>query len=88
MTSSRIQKNPVLQQVACLGYSSVVNRYCSQTSACPKEALQVGECTLVIVHYFGLTLFGSGMNMLTRHFLTISQLDKCTFHWPPSEQRQ
>ncbi|OXB55466.1 hypothetical protein ASZ78_012898 [Callipepla squamata] len=40
MTSSRIQKNPMLQQVACLGYSSVVNRYCSQTSACPKEALQ------------------------------------------------
>lgn len=43
MTSSRIQKNPMLQQVACLGYSSVVNRYCSQTSACPKEALQVGS---------------------------------------------
>uniref|UniRef100_A0A8C2T9M1 Vitellogenin-2 n=1 Tax=Coturnix japonica TaxID=93934 RepID=A0A8C2T9M1_COTJA len=40
MTSSRIQKNPMLQQVACLGYSSVVHRYCSQTSACPKEALQ------------------------------------------------
>ncbi|NWT52739.1 VIT2 protein, partial [Erythrocercus mccallii] len=40
VTSSRIQKNPVLQQVASLGYSSVVNRYCSQTSACPKEALQ------------------------------------------------
>uniref|UniRef100_U3JA11 Uncharacterized protein n=1 Tax=Anas platyrhynchos platyrhynchos TaxID=8840 RepID=U3JA11_ANAPP len=40
MTSSRIQRSPMLQQVACLGYSSVVNRYCSQTSACPKEALQ------------------------------------------------
>uniref|UniRef100_A0A8B9Q6K7 Phosvitin n=1 Tax=Apteryx owenii TaxID=8824 RepID=A0A8B9Q6K7_APTOW len=40
VTSSRIQKNPMLQQVACLGYSSVINRYCSQTSACPKEALQ------------------------------------------------
>ncbi|XP_041277535.1 vitellogenin-2-like [Onychostruthus taczanowskii] len=40
VTSSRIQKNPVLQQVASLGYSSVVNRYCSQTSTCPKEALQ------------------------------------------------
>ncbi|NXF32796.1 VIT2 protein, partial [Nyctibius bracteatus] len=40
VTSSRIQKSPMLQQVACLGYSSVVNRYCSQTSACPKEALQ------------------------------------------------
>ncbi|KAM6396382.1 vitellogenin-2-like [Pluvialis apricaria] len=40
ITSSRIQKSPMLQQVACLGYSSVVNRYCSQTSACPKEALQ------------------------------------------------
>ncbi|XP_054240102.1 vitellogenin-2-like [Indicator indicator] len=40
VTSSRIQKSPILQQVACLGYSSVVNRYCSQTSACPKEALQ------------------------------------------------
>ncbi|XP_037260290.1 vitellogenin-2-like [Falco rusticolus] len=40
MTSSRIQKSPMLQQVACLGYSSVVNRYCSQTSTCPKEALQ------------------------------------------------
>ncbi|NXA95386.1 VITA2 protein, partial [Melanocharis versteri] len=40
VTSSRIQKNPMLQQVASLGYSSVVNRYCSQTSACPKEALQ------------------------------------------------
>ncbi|NXQ18065.1 VIT2 protein, partial [Peucedramus taeniatus] len=40
VTSSRIQKNPVLQQLASLGYSSLVNRYCSQTSACPKEALQ------------------------------------------------
>ncbi|NXN38054.1 VITA2 protein, partial [Rhinoptilus africanus] len=40
MTSSRIQKSPMLQQVACLGYSSVINRYCSQISACPKEALQ------------------------------------------------
>ncbi|XP_066411664.1 vitellogenin-2-like isoform X6 [Molothrus aeneus] len=40
VTSSRIQKNPLLQQLASLGYSSVVNRYCSQTSACPKEALQ------------------------------------------------
>ncbi|KFV67265.1 Vitellogenin-2, partial [Dryobates pubescens] len=40
VTSSRIQKSPVLQQVASLGYSSVVSRYCSQTSACPKEALQ------------------------------------------------
>lgn len=30
----------MLQQLASLGYSSVVNRYCSQTSACPKEALQ------------------------------------------------
>ncbi|XP_014794496.1 PREDICTED: vitellogenin-2-like [Calidris pugnax] len=40
MSSSRIQKSPMLQQVACLGYSSVVNRYCSQISACPKEALQ------------------------------------------------
>ncbi|NWR93798.1 VIT2 protein, partial [Furnarius figulus] len=40
VTSSRIQKSPMLQQVASLGYSSVVNRYCSQTSACPKEALQ------------------------------------------------
>uniref|UniRef100_A0A8C5TWC7 Phosvitin n=1 Tax=Malurus cyaneus samueli TaxID=2593467 RepID=A0A8C5TWC7_9PASS len=40
VTSSRIQKNSVLQQLASLGYSSVVNRYCSQTSACPKEALQ------------------------------------------------
>ncbi|XP_066049215.1 vitellogenin-2-like [Chamaea fasciata] len=40
VTSSRIQKNPVLQQLASLGYSSVVNRYCSQTSSCPKEALQ------------------------------------------------
>ncbi|NXX30013.1 VIT2 protein, partial [Nicator chloris] len=40
LTSSRIQKNPVLQQLASLGYSSVVNRYCSQISACPKEALQ------------------------------------------------
>ncbi|NXX13848.1 VIT2 protein, partial [Podargus strigoides] len=40
MTSSRIQKSPMLQQVASLGYSSVVNRYCSQTPACPKEALQ------------------------------------------------
>ncbi|NXO63901.1 VIT2 protein, partial [Phainopepla nitens] len=40
VTSSRIQKNPMLQQLASLGYSSVVNRYCSQTSACPKEALQ------------------------------------------------
>ncbi|KFZ64563.1 Vitellogenin-2, partial [Antrostomus carolinensis] len=39
MTSSRIQKSPTLQHVACLGYSSVVNRYCSQTSSCPKEAL-------------------------------------------------
>ncbi|NXX47124.1 VIT2 protein, partial [Tricholaema leucomelas] len=40
VTSSRIQKSAILQQVACLGYSSVVNRYCSKTSACPKEALQ------------------------------------------------
>ncbi|NXJ74284.1 VIT2 protein, partial [Trogon melanurus] len=40
ITSSRIQKSPTLQQVACLAYSSVVNRYCSQTPACPKEALQ------------------------------------------------
>ncbi|NXI18038.1 VIT2 protein, partial [Irena cyanogastra] len=40
VTSSRIQKNPTLQQLASLAYSSVVNRYCSQTSACPKEALQ------------------------------------------------
>ncbi|PKU48340.1 vitellogenin-2-like [Limosa lapponica baueri] len=40
MTSSRIQKSPMLQQVACLGYSSVVNRYCSQIPACPKEVLQ------------------------------------------------
>ncbi|XP_051652072.1 vitellogenin-2-like [Manacus candei] len=40
VTSSRIQKSPLLQQVASLAYSSVVNRYCSQTSACPKEALQ------------------------------------------------
>ncbi|NWW90563.1 VIT2 protein, partial [Rhynochetos jubatus] len=40
MTSSRIQRSPMLQQVACLGYSSVVNRYCSQTPACPKEAVQ------------------------------------------------
>ncbi|NWU85272.1 VIT2 protein, partial [Onychorhynchus coronatus] len=40
VTSSRIQKSPMLQQVASLGYSSVVNRYCSQTSLCPKEALQ------------------------------------------------
>ncbi|NWT31998.1 VIT2 protein, partial [Cardinalis cardinalis] len=40
VTSSRIQKNPLLQQLASLGYSSVVNRYCSQTSSCPKEALQ------------------------------------------------
>ncbi|KAM6305553.1 vitellogenin-2-like [Aegotheles albertisi] len=40
MTSSRIQKSPMLQQVAWLGYSSVVSRYCSQTSTCPKEALQ------------------------------------------------
>ncbi|NXF90935.1 VITA2 protein, partial [Eubucco bourcierii] len=40
VTSSRIQKSAILQQVAYLGYSSVVNRYCSQTSACPKEALQ------------------------------------------------
>ncbi|NXI48061.1 VIT2 protein, partial [Galbula dea] len=40
ITSSRIQKSPMLQQVASLGYSSVVSRYCSQTSACPKEALQ------------------------------------------------
>ncbi|XP_030351580.1 vitellogenin-2-like isoform X2 [Strigops habroptila] len=40
ITSSRIQKSPMLQQVACLGYSSVVNKYCSQTSSCPKEALQ------------------------------------------------
>ncbi|XP_010580873.1 PREDICTED: vitellogenin-2-like [Haliaeetus leucocephalus] len=40
VTSSRIQKSPMLQQVAYLGYSSVINRYCSQTSACPKEALQ------------------------------------------------
>ncbi|OWK64502.1 Vitellogenin-2 [Lonchura striata] len=40
VTSSRIQKNSMLQQLASLGYSSVVNRYCSQTSVCPKEALQ------------------------------------------------
>ncbi|NXQ63043.1 VIT2 protein, partial [Anthoscopus minutus] len=40
VTSSRIQKNPMLQQLASLGYSSVVNRFCSQTSTCPKEALQ------------------------------------------------
>ncbi|NXU09010.1 VIT2 protein, partial [Pardalotus punctatus] len=40
VTSSRIQKNPMLQQLASLAYSSVVNRYCSQTSICPKEALQ------------------------------------------------
>ncbi|NXX70555.1 VIT2 protein, partial [Spizella passerina] len=40
VTSSRVQKNPLLQQLASLGYSSVVNRYCSQSSACPKEALQ------------------------------------------------
>ncbi|XP_041573748.2 vitellogenin-2 [Taeniopygia guttata] len=40
VTSSRIQKNPMLQQLASLGYSSVVNRYCSQTSVCPKEVLQ------------------------------------------------
>ncbi|NWH74643.1 VIT2 protein, partial [Piaya cayana] len=40
MTSARIQKNPMLHQAACLGYSSVVNRYCSQAPACPKEALQ------------------------------------------------
>ncbi|XP_069718238.1 vitellogenin-2-like [Phaenicophaeus curvirostris] len=40
MASARIQKNPMLHQAACLGYSSVVNRYCSQASTCPKEALQ------------------------------------------------
>ncbi|NWV22764.1 VIT2 protein, partial [Origma solitaria] len=40
VTSSRIQKNPALQQLSSLAYSSVVNRYCSQTSICPKEALQ------------------------------------------------
>ncbi|NXN97017.1 VIT2 protein, partial [Rhinopomastus cyanomelas] len=40
ISSSRIQKSPTLQQVACLGYSSMVNRLCSQTSACSKEALQ------------------------------------------------
>ncbi|NXB47935.1 VIT2 protein, partial [Leucopsar rothschildi] len=40
VTNSRVQKNPLLQQFASLAYSSVVNRYCSQTSACPKEALQ------------------------------------------------
>uniref|UniRef100_A0A8D2MJR5 Phosvitin n=1 Tax=Zonotrichia albicollis TaxID=44394 RepID=A0A8D2MJR5_ZONAL len=40
VTSSRVQKNSLLQQLASLGYSSVVNRYCSQSSACPKEALQ------------------------------------------------
>uniref|UniRef100_A0A8B9FAA0 Phosvitin n=1 Tax=Amazona collaria TaxID=241587 RepID=A0A8B9FAA0_9PSIT len=40
ITSSRIQKSPMLQQVACLGYGSVVNKYCSQASSCPKEVLQ------------------------------------------------
>ncbi|NXM52113.1 VIT2 protein, partial [Illadopsis cleaveri] len=40
VTSSRIQKNPVLQKLASLAYCSVVNRYCSKTSSCPKEALQ------------------------------------------------
>ncbi|NWJ03541.1 VIT2 protein, partial [Crypturellus undulatus] len=40
LTSSRIQRSPMLQQVAFLGYSSVINRYCSQSSTCPKEALQ------------------------------------------------
>ncbi|NXQ40855.1 VIT2 protein, partial [Catharus fuscescens] len=40
VTSSRIQKNPMLQQLASLAYSSVVNKFCSQTSSCPKEAVQ------------------------------------------------
>lgn len=44
----------MLQQLASLGYSSVVNRYCSQTSACPKEALQVGGFFCQVV---GLVVF-------------------------------
>uniref|UniRef100_A0A674IYL4 Uncharacterized protein n=1 Tax=Terrapene triunguis TaxID=2587831 RepID=A0A674IYL4_9SAUR len=40
VTSSRLERIPMLRQIAYLGYASMVNRYCSLASSCPNEALQ------------------------------------------------
>uniref|UniRef100_A0A452HEU5 Uncharacterized protein n=1 Tax=Gopherus agassizii TaxID=38772 RepID=A0A452HEU5_9SAUR len=40
VTSSRLERFPMLRQIAYLGYGSIVKRYCSLVSSCPNEALQ------------------------------------------------
>ncbi|KYO36780.1 vitellogenin-1 precursor [Alligator mississippiensis] len=40
VTTSRIQRNPMLRKFAYMAYSSLVNRYCSMSSSCPNEVLQ------------------------------------------------
>lgn len=35
--------------IAYLGYGSMVNKYCAQTSLCPYELLQVGDSHFVFI---------------------------------------
>ncbi|KAF1429830.1 Vitellogenin-2, partial [Spheniscus humboldti] len=40
LTCPQIQKAPMHQLIVYLGYGSMVNKYCAQTSLCPNELLQ------------------------------------------------
>ncbi|XP_074007518.1 vitellogenin-2-like [Numenius arquata] len=40
LTCPQIQKAPMLRIIVYLGYGSMVNKYCAQTSLCPNELLQ------------------------------------------------
>uniref|UniRef100_A0A663MDP9 Uncharacterized protein n=1 Tax=Athene cunicularia TaxID=194338 RepID=A0A663MDP9_ATHCN len=40
LTCPQIQKAPILRIIVYLGYGSMVNKYCAQTSLCPNELLQ------------------------------------------------
>ncbi|XP_010182245.1 PREDICTED: vitellogenin-2-like [Mesitornis unicolor] len=40
LTCPQIQKAPILRTLVYLGYGSIVNKYCAQSSLCPDELLQ------------------------------------------------
>ncbi|NXN22348.1 VIT2 protein, partial [Nycticryphes semicollaris] len=40
LTCPQIQKAPMHRRIVYLGYGSMVNKYCAQTSVCPNELLQ------------------------------------------------
>lgn len=52
MDNHKIEANPVLHEIICLGYGTMIYKNCSESSVCPAEFIKVNKSSeCYFIHY-------------------------------------